>query len=162
MTGRAAAALVLAGALGLGACSDDDGATAELAGATAASPAEARAVLQDVAGTGAGGTVRFGVAEDGDQVEVEVAVHGVPTGDVPVVLGEAASCPPAGGSFSGERLTSVSTGPNGTASETFRTGDLSLEKGEPGYVRGRVVVVGQPGAPLACGTVISIGRWSES
>jgi hypothetical protein len=126
---------------------------------------EARAVLSPLGPSGTAGTVRFGDAR-GDSVEVRIDLTGAPPGEHSVSLLPDGQCPAAGASGAAsaapQMLTTVAVGQDGRVSTLLTTDALSLERGQPGYVRGRPVVVGPPGAPVACGLVVAIGRWSES
>lgn len=143
------------------------------AGSAAATPSptgpsqttEARAVLQPLGASGTEGSVRFGDADSGS-VEVRIELTGAAPGEHRVSLLPDGACPSAGatdaGSAEPQAVTTVAVGQDGRISTLLTSDALSLEPGEPGFVRGRPVVVGPPGAPVACGLVVAIGRWSES
>lgn len=168
--GRSTGALLVA-LLGAVTGCTEGGDAADLAAATsspteqARASIEARAVLSPLGASTTAGTVRFGNTPDAT-VEVRIDLTGAPPGEHPVGLLPSGQCPSAGASGAGsaapQPLTTVAVGQDGRVSTLVRSDALSLEQGGPGYVRGRPVVVGPPGAPVACGMVVAIGRWSES
>lgn len=156
---RMTAVVVLAASGMLAACSEE--VDAEPVAAAPTPTTEARAVLSAMGGSGATGVVRFGHA-DGEAVEIRVELTGAPPGANEISLLPGENCSSDETPTGGHALTTVAVGPDGRASTVLSSPELTLEPRVEGTVRGRQVVVLADQAPVACGMVVPIGRWSES
>lgn len=163
MHGRQLAAVVLLALGGVVTACSDDGTTAAVdENEVAAAPTtEARAVLSGLGGSDTSGIVRFGDT-DSDAVEVRVELDGAPPGASEVILLPGGDCPSEGASVAGHGVTTVAVGTDGHASTVLTSEELSLTRGKGEFVRGRPLVIMADEAPVACGMVVAIGRWSES
>lgn len=160
---RMTAVVLLVVGAAVTACNDqvDAGADPDAVATTAAPTTEARAVLTAVGGSGTSGVVRFG-ATDSDAVEVRIELTGAPPGQNEVTLLQGGDCTADGTSTGGHSVTTVAAGPDGQVSTVLTSDELSLVPAADGFVRGRPVLVVADEAPVACGMVTAIGRWSES